>query len=256
MLALLWVAIPTARAEGNDVTTRLQMIAAGMLPGYLPASALPSGLALLPPPPPADSDAERRDREVNTLTRAAADAARLELAKRDADSRFPQVTRSFACVLGVDIGESATPALYRMMRKTFADFALATLPVKQQFLRPRPFMINGAASCVPADEARLRKDGSYPSGHSAYGFGWGLLLAGLAPEQSEALIRRGIDFGLSREVCNVHWRSDVEQGRILAAAVFARLQAEAEFRRDLDAARAELLALRERKIEPPADCLR
>jgi acid phosphatase (class A) len=116
--------------------------------------------------------------------------------------RFPQVTRSFACVLGVNIGESATPASYWMMRKMFADFALvATLPVKQQFLRLRPFMINGEASCVPADEARLAKDGSYPSGHSAYGFGWGLLLAGLAPEQSEALIQRGIDFGLSREVC-------------------------------------------------------
>jgi acid phosphatase (class A) len=253
-IALLGVTVAAAQSTDADAAMRAQMLRAGMLPGYLPASALPSGLALLPPPPAVNSEAERRDEEANTSTLASADAARRAIAQRDANTQFPQITHSFACVLGVDIGETSTPALYRIMRRSFADFALATLPVKQQFKRPRPFVANGKPSCAPEDEERLRKDGSYPSGHSAYGFGWGLVLASVSPERTDALIARGIDFGTSREICNLHWRSDVEQGRILAAAVFARLQGESEFRSDAEAARAEVHAARGANSAPPAHC--
>jgi acid phosphatase (class A) len=253
-IALLGVTVAAAQGTYAEAAMRAQMLKAGMLPGYLPASALPSGLALLPPPPAADSEAERRDQEANASTLSTADAARRAVAQRDANTRFPQITQSFACVLGVEIGEASTPALYRMMRRSFADFALATVPAKQHFKRPRPFMANGKPSCTPEEEERLRKDGSYPSGHSAYGFGWGLVLASVSPEHTDALIGRGIDFGTSREICNVHWRSDVEQGRILAAAVFARLQAEPEFRRDVDAARAEIRSTRNANPAPPAHC--
>jgi acid phosphatase (class A) len=86
----------------------------------------------------------------------------------------------------------------------------------------------------------LRKDGSYPSGHSAIGYGWGLILAELFPDRASRLVARGRAFGDSRRVCNVHWLSDVEEGRIAAAATVARLHADAYFRKDLDAARAEL----------------
>lgn len=254
LISLIAVGNAAGQTPELDEATRTRMIKAGLLPGYLPASALPAGLALLPPPPAAGSDAERRDREANTQTLSSADAARRELAARDADSRFPGVTQSFACAAGVEISETTTPTLYKIMRRTLADFGLATLPVKQRFLRPRPFMVNGQPPCTPNDVETLRKDGSYPSGHSAYGFGWGLVLASVAPDRADALIRRGIDFGTSREVCNVHWRSDVEQGRILASAVFARLQAEAEFRRDIDAARGEVDAARARNVRGPAGC--
>ena len=70
------------------------------------------------------------------------------------------------------------------------------------------------------------------------------------------MIRRGIDFGDSRQVCNVHWPSDVEQGRVLAAAVFARLQAEPEFRSDLETARKEVAAARASGVAAPATCPR
>jgi len=38
----------------------------------------------------------------------------------------------------------------------------------------------------------------------------------------------------------VHWQSDVEAGRLMAAAAFARLQADPIFRAQLDLARAEV----------------
>lgn len=250
--------ITTATADGGSYLemVRLQMAKAGLPPGYLAVSALPQGLALLPAPPVAGSDAEKRDAEANAATLANADAARRAMAVADANSQFPAVTQTFTCALGFEVTESATPTLYKLMRRTLADFALATMPVKQHYQRPRPFMVNMQPSCVPDDEARLRKDGSYPSGHSAYGFGWAMVLASAAPDRADALLRRGIEYGTSREVCNVHWRSDVEQGRVIASAVFARLQGEAEYRRDLDAARAEVEAVRrDAPTKPtPAGC--
>jgi acid phosphatase (class A) len=106
--------------------------------------------------------------------------------------------------------------------------------------------------CTPEQDAVLRHDGSYPSGHSALGFGWGLILAEVIPERAAELVARGRAFGDSRRVCNVHWLSDVEEGRIVATAVVARLHAVPEFQADLAAARAEVAALTER--EPGRDC--
>ena len=111
-------------------------------------------------------------------------------------------------------------------------------------------MVNGEPTCTPQDEALLRQDGSYPSGHSAIGFGWGLLLAELVPDRSAQLVARGRAFGDSRRVCNVHWLSDVEEGRVVATAVVARLHADAAFQRDLKKARDEVTKRRSKLPVP------
>ena len=38
-----------------------------------------------------------------------------------------------------------------------------------RYQRARPFVENGAPTCTPEDEADLRGNGSYPSGHTAIG---------------------------------------------------------------------------------------
>jgi acid phosphatase (class A) len=126
------------------------------------------------------------------------------------------------------------------LRKAGVDLALSTSAIKRKFQRPRPFMVNKKPTCAPAMEAVLRKDGSYPSGHSAIGFGWGLILAELLPDRANQIVARGRAFGDSRRVCNAHWLSDIEEGRIVASAMVARLHADPKFREDLEAARAEL----------------
>ena len=242
-LALLIFSLGNSLVEASDPAEdalRERMIKAGLLPGYLQAASIPSGIDLLPPPPAEGSAAAARDREGNERILASADSSRQQQAKIDAATVFPGVTHSFACALGMEIGDATTPALYRLLRRSLADFGLSTRPVKQKYMRPRPFLVNGKPPCTPNEIETLRNDGSYPSGHSAYGFGWGLILASVAPDRTDAVMRRGIDFGDSRQVCNVHWPSDVEQGRVVAAAVFARLQAEPAFRSDFEAARAEL----------------
>jgi acid phosphatase (class A) len=131
---------------------------------------------------------------------------------------------------------------------------MTVYPTKRKYQRARPFTVNNQPVCTPKDEAVLRSDGSYPSGHSAIGYGWGLILAELVPDRAAQLVARGRAFGDSRRVCNVHWLSDVEEGRVVSTAVFARLHAEPVFRADLDAVRAELAEQRAALATP--DCAR
>ncbi len=82
--------------------------------------------------------------------------------------------------------------------------------------------------------------GSYPSGYTAIGWAWALILVEIAPERTDALLGWGREFGQSRVVCNVHWQSDVDQGRFMGAATVARLHADAGFMFDLQRAKAEV----------------
>jgi len=59
---------------------------------------------------------------------------------------------------------------------------------------------------------------------------------------------------LSRIVCNVHWYSDTLQGRYLGADTVARLHADPTFRADLEAAKAELEAVRAKGLTATRDC--
>jgi len=108
--------------------------------------------------------------------------------------------------------------------------------------------------CTPSEATKLEKDGSYPSGHTAVGWGWALVLSEISPEQTNAIVARGLAFGESRNACNAHWHSDVVQGKTVAAATLARLHSDATFRADLAAARAELLAVRSKSLKPTRDC--
>ena len=105
------------------------------------------------------------------------------------------------------------------------------------------FTVNNTPICTPDDEALLRKDGSYPSGHTAIGWAWALILAEVFPEQSDAILERGKQFGISRNICNVHWHSDVVTGRMMGAAAVAMLHSNTDFMIDLEAAKKEVKAL-------------
>lgn len=222
----------------------------GMPVGYLAAEELPNSLAFLPPPPADGSAALARDREVAAGYVSEQGNERFTQAGMDAILEFPEATHAFQCIMDVPITDTATPRLYMLMRRSLLDTALATYTAKNHYKRPRPFMENGGSTCAPGTEERLSNDGSYPSGHSALGYGWGLILAGLDPANADALVKRGWDFAQSRAVCNVHWQSDVDAGRLVGATTVARLHHNADFRADLGAAADELVAAREAGLKP------
>ena len=106
----------------------------------------------------------------------------------------------------------------------------------------------------PSDEAILRSNGSFPSGHASLGWVWALLLAELVPDRTDAILARGYAFGQSRVICGVHWQSDVDAGRIMGAAVAARLHANPEFQSQLQAAAKEVARVRANPVAPDVDC--
>lgn len=225
-----------------------------MAGGYLPRGSAPDSLLLNPPPPAPGSAAEARDVAAANAALALRGTPRWDQAAIDADLFSPNTIEIFSCAAGFTLDPAKLPKLAALLRKAGPDLAMTVYPTKRKYQRARPFTVNNQPVCTPKDEAVLRSDGSYPSGHSAIGYGWGLILAELVPDRAAQLVARGRAFGDSRRVCNVHWLSDVEEGRVVSTAVFARLHAEPVFRADLDAVRAELAEQRAALATP--DCAR
>ncbi|MDR3581245.1 MAG: phosphatase PAP2 family protein [Oryzomonas sp.] len=226
----------------------------GNLLGYLVPNALPDSLALLPPPPKTGSQAFALDEEVSRESLSLQGSPRWVLAAKDADLSFPHVADSFSCALGAPITKQETPHLYLLLVRTLKDASAATKRAKNYYARPRPFMVNQKPTCTPDAEKDLRNNGSYPSGHTTIGWALALVLSEIAPERADALLARGRAFGESRIVCNVHWQSDVAEGRVMGAATVARLHADPGFRADLEAARAELGVVRAKGLKSQLDC--
>lgn len=226
----------------------------GILAGYLQPEVLPNSLALIPPPPDAGSAALALDEEVSRKSLALRGTPRWELASEDANLMFPEAAGTFSCALDAPITEEDTPHLYVLLRRTLADAGLSTYTAKNHYQRKRPFMENKEPTCTPDEEEHLRKDGSYPSGHTAIGWAWALILGEIAPNRSDAILARGRAFGESRNICNVHWHSDVVEGRFMGAATVARLHADPAFRAELEAAKREYEALSAKGLKPTRDC--
>lgn len=244
--------VPVAAAKPQDAMP--QRGASLMAGGYLPRGTVPDSLLLNPLPPAPGSAAEARDVEAANAALALQGSPRWDQAAIDADLFSPNTIGLFSCAAGITLDPAKLPKLAALLRKAGPDMAMAVYPTKRKYQRARPFTVNNRPTCTPKDEALLRRDGSYPSGHSAIGYGWGLLLAELVPNRAAELVARGRAFGDSRRVCNVHWLSDVEEGRVVATAVYARLHAEAAFRADVEAARAEIET--QRAALPAPDCAR
>lgn len=220
------------------------------LSGYLPRGAMPDSLVLNPAAPSTGSAAQARDDEAASAALALRETTRWQMAIQDNNLFSPGAALS--CAAGITISPATTPKLNMLLLRVARDLVESTRPTKEHFSRPRPFMVNGQATCTPELESRLRGNGSYPSGHSAIGFGWGLVLAQAIPDRAAEIVARGRAIGDSRRICNVHWLSDVEEGRVVAAAVVARINAEPAFEADLAEARVEAAALAGKAA--PTDC--
>ena len=224
----------------TSLSKEIPEISQGILKGYLSEQELPNSLKLLPPPPSEGTSAYALDQEISSAWLASKDEARKEQAAKDAELHFPEAMEAFNIVLDVKISEEATPNLYMIMRRTLADAGLSTYAAKNYYMRGRPFMVNNGPICTPEQAEGLKKDGAYPSGHTAIGWAWALILAEVFPDKADEILGRGREFGISRIVCNVHWQSDVEAGRMIGAAALAKLHSNNDFMIDLEAAKEEV----------------
>lgn len=225
-----------------------------LMRGYLADQRLPDSLALLPPPPEPGSILFNVDEQAYVSTRPLVKQARGELAIRDAHLRFPEATEAFHCAMGFAVDGATMPHLQTLMRRVLSDTALATFKAKDHYKRIRPFIYNKQASCTPKEDASLAKNGSYPSGHAALGWGWALVLAELLPDRADRLFQRAYDYGQSRVVCGAHWQSDIDAGRLVASAAVAVLHTDPQFQAQMELARKEIGALQRQTLTAPGAC--
>ncbi len=253
-LVILALLLLTACSSKPYEPAPVDEIRPGILRGYLPLADLPNSLALLPEPPAPGSAAEAQDVWLSGITLTLQGSPRWDLAAQDAVYAFPAVAGTFSCAINAPINEIDTPHTYRVLRRSLVDAGYSTGAAKNHYQRPRPFMVNNQPTCAPDSESALRENGSYPSGHTAFGWAWGLILSELVPERTNQIIKRGRAYGVSRMVCNVHWSVDVESGRAMGAATVARLHADPVFQLDMAAAKQELAEVISRGLPPSRDC--
>ncbi len=197
--------------------------------------------SVLAPPPAEDSVWDRSDQQLVQAYQAA-DAARWQMAEKDADE--DDLYSRFADAFGKPIDGKTAPALVALLDRALSDVDVTTDAAKKHFHRPRPYQRLQlqrvcAKPTAPKPELHAMAGTSYPSGHSTYGWTVAMILARVAPERTDALMARAQEFEISRLVCGMHFPSDVEAGHSVAIAVVSHLDASKQFRADLLRAREE-----------------
>jgi acid phosphatase (class A) len=202
-----------------------------------------------PPPSPGDPQWQA-DGEIFRQTRSLERSPRWDLAVKDAHYDGDTELKDFACAMGLDLNGRDDAALLDVINGAVRVAGRFGAKAKAEYDRPRPYHGSGHRPCLdPDDEA------SYPSGHAAAGWTYGLLLSELAPDRADQLMGRARAFGESRVVCGMHWASDVDAGRRGADTAIAFLHGDKAFRDDLDAARTHLQSRRRTGKPPnPAQC--
>ena len=212
---------------------------------YLAPELLPDGSYFLPAPPDSASDAFIDDIAQWQWGKTVS-AERSERACIESLNMPESMGVALAGILGIDtISKDHTPALNRLLVKSFVTGRRSVVGAKVQYMRKRPFMVmNENPRGEYNDPEVLRLNGSYPSGHSASGWATALAFAEMWPAFQDTILRRGFEFGENRIIVNAHWQSDVTAGYLCAAAAIARVHCDPRFEEDIRAARAEYAQLK------------
>ena len=187
---------------------------------------------LLPPPPAGDSPQTRQELgEVLTLqvTRTP------EMAARAAADATENIWR-FEAVMGPKFRKEALPKLDAFFARVFATEDAVVDPAKLVWKRLRPHQM----SDLVRPSAKLSNSGAWPSGHAASGTLAGITLARMVPEKRTDIMARAWEYGDNRVVGGLHYRSDIEAGRIAGAVIAEAVFNRDDFKREYEEARSEL----------------
>ena len=220
---------------------------------YFTTSDMPDMRVFLPAPPDSTSAAFLNDvsryywgKEMRKDPERAAEAT------RDAVYGLETILTEFEEAFGMKITPEDTPEIYKALRDGTATCdSICTIP-KAYYMRRRPFMVFNEPTLYPEDEEALRKNGSYPSGHTLLGWSSALLMMEINPDRATEILTRGYRYGENRLVVGAHWQSDTDAARLAASAAYARLHTSERFLEQMKKAREEFKALQGGTTEAPA----
>lgn len=204
---------------------------------YLDAGAV--DLLHILPPPPADDSAQTLKELGEILTiQVARTPAMADRARADSEESIWR----FADVLGEKFNAANLPKLAALSERLIKTEDVVVKPAKKGFNRPRPYVLNKLVEPLRAGTSST-PSGAWPSGHTTLGTLMGIVLANMLPEKKAELMHRAWEYGDNRVIAGVHYRSDVEMGRIAGSVIAASLTTRPEYKSEFAAAQKELRAV-------------
>ena len=211
---------------------------------YFTAEQMPDMMVFMPGPPDSTSTAFAYDvsryywgKEMRK------DSVRAAEATRDAVYGLATILTEFREAFGMEITKEGTPEIYKVLDMgTETCGKVCSLP-KKKYMRRRPFMVFNEGTLYPEDEPSLRKNGSFPSGHTTLGWSAALLMMEINPDRANEILARGYRYGENRVVVGAHWQSDTDAARIATSAAYAKLHTSEAFLLQMRKAREEFKRL-------------
>ena len=186
-------------------------------------------------PPPANDSAQTKTELAEILTIQVTRTPEM-VARAQADAE-ENVWR-FADVLGPKFTKEALPKTDAFFARVAETEGAVVDPAKDVWKRPRPHLYSNLVKPV----VPLSKSGSYPSGHATVGTLMAIVLSNMVPEKRAELMARGWEYANNRVIGGIHYRSDIEAGRIAGSLIAEAIWSQADFAAEFAAAKAELRA--------------
>ena len=193
--------------------------------------------SLLPSPPTENSAAGQLDLQIVKSLQQNMTADRAKAIRDD----LPQDVYNIASpVLGPNFTKDKFPLTGAFIDKVVKDAGFGVGPVKQKYMKPRPFKYSAELATAFPDIAKATGGATYPSGHSTTAFEVALVLGTMLPSKRDALYERAYSYSLHRVTSGAAYPSDAEGGHITATLAVYEMMKKPEFRADYEAVKAEL----------------
>jgi acid phosphatase (class A) len=186
---------------------------------------------LLQPPPADNSDQWKA--EIDQMLKLQAGRTDADVKRIESESKMTPFI--FSTALGSWFNPDDLPVTAKFLTKVMKDSAEVVSTAKDDFQRIRPYKTDSRLHPCSDKE----KSYSYPSSHSTRAVTITLVLSEILPDQKKAIMAEGMQIGDDRVLAGQHYPSDVAAGRILAKAIFDKMEQDPKFIKDLNEAKAE-----------------
>ena len=209
---------------------------------FLTKDEIPTGAEILPLPPKPTDAGFYNDWLRYEWGKTMRNTERGKQAKEDAVHTLEYFSKIYSEPFGMVISRENTPEISNLLDRLLATTYLCNDKSKSRIMRKRPFMQFNEPTPVPEDEEKLKKNSSYPSGHTTMGWAIALVLSEINPARQDEILKRGFEYGESRVIVGFHFQSDVDHARIITSALVNRLHTNDDFVKQLQKAKDEFLS--------------
>ncbi len=206
---------------------------------FLTADEIPTVAKFMPLPPKPTDPAFENDQRRYEWGKKMRKTKRGKMAVEDANWTFEYLAKIFSEPFGMEISKENTPEIWALLERLDLTSTECSHKAKKRIMRTRPFVQFSEPTPVPQDEKVLKKNSSYPSGHTTKGWTFALILAEINPERQDEILARGFEYGESRVIVGFHYQSDVDAARVIAPTMIARLHTNEDFVKQLKKAKKE-----------------